>query len=40
MKKIHKEFEKEYFDLNSAINKSYIDNGVGCLAVKIKDSVT
>ena len=36
MKKIHKEFEKEYFDLNSAINKSYIDNGVGCLAVKIK----
>lgn len=36
MSKIKKIFEKKNFDLNSAIKKTYIDNGVGCLAVKIR----
>lgn len=35
MNKISKVFAKKYFDLNKAIDKSYIDNGIGCLAVKI-----
>lgn len=35
MKKIGRLFEKQYFDLSKAIDKSYIDNGVGRLAVKI-----
>lgn len=36
MKKISRVFEDKYFDLNSAVKKSYIDNGIGCLAVRIK----
>lgn len=35
--KINKVFESHYFDLNNAIEKSYIDDGIGCLAVKIDD---
>lgn len=37
MEKLGKIFENKYFDLNKAIDKSYIDNGIGCLAVKISD---
>ena len=36
-RKISKVFEKQYFDLNTAINKSYISNGIGCLAAKVSD---
>ncbi len=36
MSKLKRIFENEEFDLNSAIKKTYIDNGIGCLAVKIE----
>ena len=35
-KNISRIFEKKYFDLNTAINKSYMSNGVGCLAAKVR----
>ena len=35
-KKISRIFENKYFDLNKAINKSYLSNGVGCLAAKVE----
>lgn len=35
MAKINKIFAEQYYDLNSSIKKYYIDNGVGCIAVKI-----
>ena len=35
-KKISRIFENKYFDLNRAINKSYMSNGVGCLAAKVE----
>ena len=34
-KKRNRIFENKYFDLQSAIKKDYIDNGIGCLAAKI-----
>lgn len=37
MKKLKKVFEQQYFDLDKAIKKSYMDNGVGCLNVKVKN---
>lgn len=36
MAKAKKSFEKEYYDINSSIDKYYMNNGVGCIAVKIK----
>lgn len=36
MNNLKKLFEKKNFDLNEEISKSYIENGVGCFAVKIK----
>lgn len=35
-KKVSRIFEKKYFDLNKAVDKSYMSNGVGCLAAKVK----
>lgn len=35
MNNLKKMFEKESFDLNEEIKRSYIENGVGCFAVKI-----
>lgn len=37
MKKLKKVFEEQYFDLDKAVKKSYMDNGVGCLNVKVKN---
>lgn len=36
MKKIKHVFEEQYFDLNKEVNKIYVDNGIGCIAVRIK----
>lgn len=36
MAKLNKTFENKYYDINSSIDKYYMNNGVGCLAVKIK----
>ena len=36
-KKTNRIFENKYFDLEGAIKKDYIDNGIGCLAVKISN---
>lgn len=35
MNNLKKMFEKKNFDLNEEVEKSYIENGVGCFAVKI-----
>lgn len=35
MAKVNRIFAEQYYDLNSSIKKYYIDNGVGCIAVKI-----
>lgn len=35
MARLRKTFENKYYDLNESIDKYYMNNGVGCLAVKI-----
>lgn len=37
MKRISRVFGEQYFDLDKAVKKSYIDNGVGCLNIKVKN---
>lgn len=37
MKNLKKVFEQQYFDLDKEIKRSYIDNGIGCLNIKVDD---